>query len=91
MGARWAWEAVCPNLHIYGNFSGGADPCYDCGLVPEVEFTEGPEGYPTPYEQAQEYVARRRSGKAVEDVAAEDEVALLHRLADKLGYEVSQK
>ena len=34
MGARWSWYARCPNGHIYSNFSGGADPCDECGLTP---------------------------------------------------------
>lgn len=34
MGARWAWFAKCPNGHLYGNFSGGADNCYECGEEP---------------------------------------------------------
>lgn len=37
MGARWAWWAKCPNGHIYSNFSGGADNCYECDLPPAVE------------------------------------------------------
>ena len=36
MGARWLWYAVCPNGHEYDNFSGGADPCYECGEEPAV-------------------------------------------------------
>lgn len=31
MGARWAWHAICKEGHIYANFSGGADECYECG------------------------------------------------------------
>lgn len=34
MGARWQWFALCPEGHRYGNFSGGADPCYTCGKEP---------------------------------------------------------
>ena len=37
-GARWEWNALCPNGHKYGNFSGGADPCYSCGADPIVVF-----------------------------------------------------
>lgn len=37
MGARWPWVAKCPEGHIYSNFSGGADDCYECGKEPEVE------------------------------------------------------
>lgn len=37
MGARWPWEARCKNGHVYGNFSGGADECYDCGEPPVEE------------------------------------------------------
>lgn len=36
MGARWAWEARCPNGHCYGNFSGGADLCPTCNEEPEA-------------------------------------------------------
>ena len=35
MGARWYWVAKCPNGHVYSNFSGGADDCYECGAEPE--------------------------------------------------------
>lgn len=34
MGARWAWWARCPSGHVYSNFSGGADDCYECDKEP---------------------------------------------------------
>lgn len=34
MGARWAWFARCVNGHVYGNFSGGPDNCYECNGDP---------------------------------------------------------
>ncbi len=37
MGARWSWTAICENGHIYSNFSGGADPCYECDAQPVCE------------------------------------------------------
>ena len=40
MGARWSWSAICPNGHIYGNFSRGADACYTCGAEPVREVAD---------------------------------------------------
>lgn len=37
MGARWAWVAICEAGHVYSNFSGGADDCYECGKPPARE------------------------------------------------------
>ena len=37
MGARWPWKAKCANGHEYSGFSGGADPCGECGAEPVWE------------------------------------------------------
>lgn len=86
MGARWAWTAVCsgPEHHVYSNFSGGADDCYECGAEPEMEWQDdmdaGHDG------GAQLYAERRRRGVAREEIDAESELRLLKSLADRLGY-----
>jgi len=86
MGARWAWTAVCsgPEHHVYSNFSGGADDCYECGAEPEVEYNNDAEGAPP--NGAEEYAERRRAGVTKEAIHGEDELALLHSLADAYGY-----
>lgn len=87
MGARWAWTAVCsgPEHHVYSNFSGGADDCYECGAEPEVEYQDDMEGTGPP-NGAEEYAAQRRAGVAVETIHEESELALLHSLAEQHGF-----
>ena len=90
MGARWAWTAVCsgPEHHIYSNFSGGADDCYECGAEPEVEWQDdmdsGHDG------GAQEYAQQRRSGVTAEAIHDGSEIELLHSLAERHGYTLSK-
>lgn len=83
MGARWAWDAVCTNGHVYGNFSGGADDCYECGAKCEVEFNSD-----NSRAEAVEYAARRAAGVSPEEIQAGNEIALLHGLAEKHGFTV---
>lgn len=84
MGARWAWTAVCcgPEHHVYSNFSGGADDCYECGAEPELEFDEEASG------DAQEYAARRRSGVSRKAIQVESELKALRALAKVHGYQL---
>lgn len=39
MGGRYPWVAKCPNGHEYSNFSGGPDPCPECGREPADTWT----------------------------------------------------
>lgn len=82
IGARWAWAAVCPRLHMYSNFSGGADPCYECGADPERVFEDADD----PTTPAQLYVQERQNASKEELERREAEQALF-RLADRLGYD----
>ena len=92
MGARWAWTAVCsgPEHHVYSNFSGGADDCYECGAKPEVEYQDDMFGEGPP-NGAQEYAARRRAGVTVEAIETESELETLRALAERFGYALVKK
>ena len=87
MGARWAWTAVCSGSghHVYSNFSGGADDCYECGAEPEVEYQDDMDGGGPP-NGAEEYAARRRAGITVEVIHTEGEMETLRALAEQYGY-----
>lgn len=91
MGARWAWTAVCsgPAHHIYSNFSGGADDCYECGAEPECEWADdwehGNDG------SAEEYASQRRAGLAVEDIRRHSEFEILQEFAEKFGYDLVKR
>jgi len=87
MGARWAWTAVCSGVehHVYSNFSGGADDCYECGAEPEVEYQDDMDGDGPP-SGAEDYAARRRAGVTVEAIGVESELEALHALAERHGY-----
>ena len=88
MGARWAWTAVCsgPEHHVYSNFSGGADDCYECGAEPEVGYRDDMFDDVAAPNGAEEYAARRRAGSTVEQVRDDGELELLRELADRHGY-----
>ena len=88
MGARWAWTAVCsgPEHHVYSNFSGGADDCYECGAEPEVEYRDDMSWDPP--NGAEEYAARRRAGVTVEAMHTESELETLRALAERHGYKL---
>ena len=91
MGARWAWTAVCSGSehHVYSNFSGGADDCYECGAEPEREWADdrelGNDG------GAEEYASQRRAGLPIEEIRRHSELEILTALAERFGYILVKK